>query len=93
MMYDGSKIYTATIPLELEKGGDEWETVWESLRADLLIQLEKQNSLTDDEVAIVVSGNGKANCEMNFDPTTNDLTLKTKGDFDVYHDSVHWELD
>jgi hypothetical protein len=93
VIYDSSKIYIATIPLELEKEGDGWELVWEKLRADLLTQLEKQKSLTDDEVAIVVSGKGETHCEVSFDPATSYLTLKTKGDFDVYHDEVHWELD
>lgn len=90
--YESSRIYTAVIPLLSDEEVD-WKLNWDWQRSEILIQLEKQKEISDDEMAVVVSWFGDANCDVHFDPSTKTVSLKTKGNFKVYHNGASWELE
>jgi hypothetical protein len=92
MVYDSSKVYTATIQLEVEDG-DDWKEVWDSTRAEILANLEKRRTLTDEQVAIVASWYGEENCDTVYDAAEHKVAVRTKGNFKVHKEDGNWTLD
>jgi len=90
MQYNSSRVYTASLPVELSEGQHR-----DQLRAEvrrLAGIYEKQEVLTDEEVAIQAYACSPLYCDADYDGESGLVRFKTRSQFTLYRNGARWSL-